>query len=62
MLDLMISLLVSLLRNDLEVCHSVVTEPGLQPLSGEFLKHKTANDVDDDACVDIVAENLWCRN
>ena len=44
-----------------EVCHSVGTEPGLQPLSGEFLKCKTANDVDD-AHVDIVAENFWCRN
>ena len=44
-----------------EVCHSVGTEPGLQPLSGEFLKYKTANDADD-ARVDIVAENFWCRN
>ena len=35
------------------------TEPGLQPLSGEFLKYKTVNDVDD-ACVDIVVENFWC--
>ena len=33
---------------------SVGNEPGLQPLSGEFLKYKTANDADD-ACVDIVA-------
>ena len=44
-----------------EVCHSVGTEPCLQPLSGEFLKYKTANDADD-ARVDIVAENFWCRN
>ena len=44
-----------------EVCHSVGTKSGLQPLSGEFLKYKTANDVDD-ARVDIVAENFWCRN
>ena len=44
-----------------EVCHSVGTEPGLQPLSGEFLKYKTANDADD-ARVDIVTENFWCRN
>ena len=31
-----------------EVCHtcSVGTEPGLQSLSGEFLKYKTANDAD----------------
>ena len=36
-----------------EVCHSVGTEPGL--------KYKTANDADD-ACVDIVAENVWCRS
>ena len=44
-----------------EVCHSVGTKPGLQPLSGEVLKYKTANDVND-ARVDIVAENFWCRN
>ena len=44
-----------------EVCHSVGTEPGLQPLSGEFLKYKTTNDADD-ARVDIAAENFWCRN
>ena len=44
-----------------EVYHSVGTKPGLQPLSGEFLKYKTANDADD-ARVDIVAENLWWRN
>ena len=44
-----------------EVYHSVGTEPCLQPLSGEFLKYKTANGADD-ALVDIVAENFWCRN
>ena len=44
-----------------EVCHSVGTEPCLQPLSGEFLKYKTANDADY-ACVDIVADHFWCRN
>ena len=44
-----------------EVCHSVGTEPCLQPLSSEFLKYKTANDADD-ARVDIVAENFWCCN
>ena len=32
-----------------------------QSTSGEFLKYKTANDADD-ARVDIVAENFWCRN
>ena len=41
--------------------YSVGTEPCLQTLSGEFLKYKTANDADD-ARVDIVAENFWCRN
>ena len=30
-----------------EVCHSVGTKPGLQPLPGELLKHKIANDADD---------------
>ena len=44
-----------------EVYHSVGTEPGLQTLSGEFLKYKAANDADD-AHVDIVAESFWCRN
>ena len=44
-----------------DVCHSVGTQLRPQPLSGEFLKYKTANDADD-ARVDIVAENFWCRN
>ena len=44
-----------------EVCHSVGTEPCLQPLPREFLNYKTADDADD-ASVDIVAENFWCRN
>ena len=30
-----------------EVCHAVRTEPCLQPLSGEQLKYKTANDTDE---------------
>ncbi len=41
-----------------EVCHSVGTEPTLQPLSQEQLTHKTANR-DDGAHLDIVAESFW---
>ena len=37
-----------------EVCHAVGTEPCLQPLSGEQLKYKTANDTDE-ACLNMVA-------
>ena len=40
-----------------EVCHSV----GNRAWSTTFIKYKTANDVDD-ARVDIVVENFWCRN
>jgi hypothetical protein len=39
-----------------EVCHGVGTEPSLQPLTGEQLRHRTANR-EDGARVDIVAEN-----
>ena len=41
-----------------EVCHAVGTEPCLQPLSGEQLKYKTA----DEARLDVVAENVWSKN
>ena len=33
-----------------EFCHSVGTEPVLQPVSGEFLKYKTENDADGHCC------------
>ena len=45
----------------LKVCHSVGTAPALQPLSGVVLKYNTKNNADD-ACVDIVAENVRCHN
>ena len=40
-----------------EVCNNVVTEPHLQPLSGETLQYKTANR-DDNARLDIAANGL----
>ena len=43
------------------VCHAVGTEPCIQPLSGEQLKYKTANDADE-ARLDVVAENFWPKN
>ena len=44
-----------------ETCHSVGTEPPLQPLEGEQLRHRTANR-EDGARLDIVAENFWGRD
>ena len=41
-----------------EVCNNVVTEPHLQPLSGETLQYKTAN-CDDNARLDIAANGFW---
>ena len=41
-----------------EVCNNVVTEPHLQPLSGETLQYKTANR-DDNARLDIAANGFW---
>ena len=43
-----------------EVCHAVEREPCLQPLSGEQLKYKTANDANE-ARLDVVAENIGPR-
>ena len=42
----------------IEVCHRVGTEPTLQPLSQEQLKHKAANREDGDH-FDIVSERFW---
>ena len=41
-----------------EVCHGVETEPHLQPVTGEELRHRTAIR-DDDARLDVVAEGFW---
>ena len=41
-----------------EVCNNVVTEPHLQPLSGETLQYKTANRYDN-ARLDIAANGFW---
>ena len=41
-----------------EVCNNVVTEPHLQPLSGETLQYKTANR-DDNTRLDIAANGFW---
>ena len=41
-----------------EVCHSVCTEPHLQPLSGERMSHSTAN-TDTNARLDISAYGFW---
>lgn len=44
-----------------QVCPGVGTEPKLQPLSGEEMRHRTAN-TDDDARLDVVARGFWdCR-
>ena len=44
-----------------EVCHNVGTEPCLQPVTGEQLRHRTANR-EDGARLDIVAESFWGRD
>ena len=41
-----------------KVCHNVATKPPLQPLSGEFLHHRSAN-TDDGAHLDIRARGFW---
>ena len=41
-----------------EVCHDVVVEPCLQPLSGETLRGSTSNR-EDDARLDIRANGFW---
>ena len=41
-----------------EVCHNVALEPSLMPLSGERLRHKTAN-TEDGARLDIRAQGFW---
>jgi hypothetical protein len=43
-----------------EVCHNVVTEPPLQPLSGEALTHRIAKS-EDGARLDIRARGFWNR-
>ncbi len=44
-----------------EVCHSVATEPPLQPLDGETLALHSAN-VDGGACLDVCARGFWNRS
>ena len=41
-----------------EVCHSVSTEPCLQPVTDEQLMQRTANK-EDGAWLDIVVESFW---
>ena len=41
-----------------EVCHSVTTEPHLQPISGEVFSRASAN-VEDGARLDILANGFW---
>ena len=41
-----------------EVCHNLGTEPQLQPVTGEQLTHRTANQ-EDGARLDVVAESFW---
>ena len=41
-----------------EVCHNVALELSPMPLSGERLRHKTAN-TEDGACLDIRAQGFW---
>ncbi len=44
-----------------EVCHSVGTEPCLQPVTGEQLRHRSANR-EVGARLDIVAQSFWGRD
>lgn len=48
-------LLASLLA---KVCHDVVVEPGLQPLSGEQF-HRRSTSTDEEARLDIKAQGFW---
>ena len=41
-----------------EVCHSVATEPPIQPLSGETFTYRSAI-LGADACLDIKARGFW---
>ena len=41
-----------------EVCHSVCTEPHLQPLSGEIMLHSTSN-TDNNSRLDVSAYGFW---
>ena len=44
-----------------EVCHNVGAEPCLQPVTGEQMRHRTANK-EDDARLDVVADSFWGRD
>ena len=44
-----------------EVCHNVGIEPGLQPVTEEPLRHRTANR-EDGARLDVVVESFWGRD
>ena len=44
-----------------EICHGVGTEPGLQPVTDERLTKRSANR-EEEARLDIVAENFWGRD
>ena len=44
-----------------EVCHNVGKEPCLQTMTGEQLRHRSANR-EDGARLDVVAENFWGRD
>ena len=44
-----------------EVCHNVSTEPHLQPVTREQLRHRTANR-EEGARLDVVATNFWGRD
>ena len=44
-----------------EVCHSVGTEPHLQPVTEEQLSHRMANR-EDGAHLDVAATNFWGRD
>ena len=44
-----------------EVCHNVSTEPHLQPVTREQLRHRTANR-EEGARLDVVVTNFWGRD
>ena len=41
-----------------KVCHDVLIEPHLQPITGESMAHRTAN-TDDQSRLDIAASEFW---
>jgi len=43
-----------------EVCHNVVTEPALQPITTETFPYSTVN-TSDDAHFNVMARGFWCR-